>query len=182
MDSHRARAARSGRGGTPTTYAVIPCPLGALLAVARDGSLTELSFHGTPRCAAEAGRDLPGAGLQPDSPPLPEVTAQIDGYFAGRLRRFDLPLAPAGTAFQRLVRQALEAVPWGETRSYGELARSVGREGAARAIGGAMNRNPIAVVVPCHRVVGADGSLTGYGAGLERKRYLLELEGIPIGG
>ena len=158
--------------------AVFSCPLGALLAVARDGRLTRLSFFDSPAEAEEAIRRVPDAVLDPVAPPLREVGAQLAEYFAGTRQSFDLPLAPEGSAFQRRVWEALCRVPWGETRGYGDLARAVGRPGAARAIGGAMNRNPIAVVVPCHRVVGADGALTGYGAGIERKKFLLELEGV----
>jgi len=176
-----APAATQGVAGRPA-FRVIPCPsdgpranaLGALLAVARDGRLTELSFCDSTPEAEARGRALPDAVADPDAAPLPAVAAQL----ADRRQRFDLPLAPAGSDFERRVWRVLERVPWGETRSYGDLARAAGSPGAARAIGGAMHRNPIAVVVPCHRIVGADGSLTGYGAGLERKRALLELEGV----
>ena len=97
-------------------------------------------------------------------------------YFAGDRREFDLPLAPAGTAFQRSVWSALEAVPWGKTISYGELARQVDRPRAARAVGAANGANPISIIIPCHRVIGADKRLTGYGGGLEAKGFLLGLE------
>jgi len=169
---------RNRESGGASASAVIPCPspeLGALLAVAMDGRLVELSFYDTREKALEAGE---AARLDPDAAPLPRVAEQLAEYFAGRLRSFRLPLAPHGTPFQQAAWRELEAVPWGETRTYGELARAVGRPGGARAIGMAMNRNPIAIVIPCHRILGADRSLTGYGAGLERKRFLLELEGV----
>ncbi len=185
----------TGAGSSRTAYRVISCDaapertapsdpdpegvrgLGALLAVARDGALTRLWFCDSADAAEARGRRLPDAVHAPEAEPLPAVAAQLGEYFAGRRRRFDLPLDPQGTPFQRAVWRALVEVPWGETRSYGDLARTVGQPGAARAIGGAMNRNPIAIVVPCHRIVGSDGRLTGYGAGIDRKRVLLALEG-----
>ena len=109
--------------------------------------------------------------------PFADVKRQLQEYFAGERTTFDVPLAPEGGApFEREVWHALEEIPYGETVSYGEIARRVGQPTAARAVGTANGRNPIAVIVPCHRVIGADGSLTGYGGGLERKRLLLELE------
>jgi methylated-DNA-[protein]-cysteine S-methyltransferase len=108
--------------------------------------------------------------------PFADVRAQLEEYFAGERTTFDVPLAPEGAPFEREVWRALEEIPYGETVSYGEIARRVDQPGAARAVGTANGRNPIAVIVPCHRVIGADGSLTGYGGGLERKRLLLELE------
>ena len=102
---------------------------------------------------------------------------QLDGYFAGRRQRFDLPLAPSGTAFQRKVLAALQAIPYGETRSYKEVAAAIGKPRAVRAVGAANGRNPIPIIIPCHRVIGSDGSLTGFGGGLAAKRALLALEG-----
>jgi methylated-DNA-[protein]-cysteine S-methyltransferase len=107
---------------------------------------------------------------------LAQARDQLAEYFAGERREFDLPLRPAGTPFQQSVWAALREIPYGETAGYGELAARLGRPGAARAVGLANGRNPISIVVPCHRVIGAAGALTGYGGGLERKRYLLELE------
>ena len=101
---------------------------------------------------------------------------QLDGYFCGNLTRFDLPLDLAGTEFQLKVWRALCRIPYGETRAYGQIARALGQPGAARAVGLANNHNPVPIIVPCHRVIGADGSLTGYGGGLPRKRKLLDLE------
>jgi methylated-DNA-[protein]-cysteine S-methyltransferase len=101
---------------------------------------------------------------------------QLDEYFAGARVAFDLPLAPDGTGFQRLVWRALLAIPFGETRSYGDVARAIGRPAASRAVGAANGRNPLAIVVPCHRVIGASGALVGYGGGLPAKRWLLDHE------
>jgi methylated-DNA-[protein]-cysteine S-methyltransferase len=121
--------------------------------------------------AASVGKLPPAASLA--APAL----AQLDEYFAGRRRSFDLELAPAGTSFQQRVWRALREIPYGTTCSYGELARRVGGTAHPRAIGSANGRNPISIVIPCHRVIGADGRLTGYGGGLPRKRKLLALEG-----
>lgn len=104
------------------------------------------------------------------------VREQLDGYFDGTRTRFELPLDPIGTPWQRKLWTALESIPYGETRSYGALASAVCSPSAARAVGLANGRNPISIIVPCHRVIGADGGLTGYGGGLARKRFLLELE------
>ena len=106
-----------------------------------------------------------------------EVRAQLRAYFAGELSRFDLPLSPQGTPFQLRVWQALCAIEYGRTESYGDVARRIGDARATRAVGAANGRNPLPIVVPCHRVIGNDGSLTGFGGGIERKRFLLELEG-----
>jgi len=101
---------------------------------------------------------------------------QLQEYFAGKRTRFDLPLAPRGTAFQKAVWAALLRIPFGETASYGELARAIGKPSASRAVGAANGRNPLSIVIPCHRVIGADGSMTGYGGEISRKRILLDLE------
>ena len=115
------------------------------------------------------------AGHEP--PVLAEARRQVLEYLAGARRSFDLPLDPRGTSFQRRVWAALTAIPWGETRTYAQIAAAVGSPRAVRAVGQANHRNPIPILIPCHRVVGADGTLTGYGGGLELKRKLLELEG-----
>ena len=104
------------------------------------------------------------------------LISQLDAYFTGKLRDFTLPLDLRGTSFQRQVWDILCGIPWGETRTYGEIAQALGRPRAARAVGRAVGTNPVSIVVPCHRVVGSDGSLTGYGGGLDRKRALLKLE------
>ncbi len=131
---------------------------------------------------AITGLFLPGqrAPAVPESasPVLERGRAQLLDYLAGRRRVFDLPLRPAGTPFQRRVWAALSAIPWGETRTYGQIARAIGAPKAARAVGQANHRNPIPIFIPCHRVIGAGGALTGYGGGLELKRMLLQLEGI----
>jgi methylated-DNA-[protein]-cysteine S-methyltransferase len=146
---------------------ILATPLGSLQLVARDGRLERIAFPGT-----HAER-LPAD----DTPTLQRAAKQLQEYFAGQRRVFDLPLAAAGTAFQEAVWAALAAIPFGETRSYAELARALDRPRAVRAVGAANGRNPLPVVVPCHRVIGADGSLTGYAGGVGRKRWLLELEG-----
>lgn len=114
------------------------------------------------------------------SPLLAQAEEELNEYFAGVRRSFTVPLAPKGTAFQQAVWAQLLAIPYGETRTYGQLAAALGRPMASRAVGGACHANPIGILIPCHRVVGADGTLTGYAGGLEIKRYLLELErGAP---
>ncbi len=121
----------------------------------------------------------PPAGLEgwvEDDAAFEGAVRQLREYFAGERTSFELELAPEGTDFQKRVWKALEDIPYGETRSYGQLAAAIGSPGAARAVGLANGRNPIGIVVPCHRVIGADGSLTGYGGGLDRKQVLLELE------
>jgi methylated-DNA-[protein]-cysteine S-methyltransferase len=158
--------------GATTRYTVFESPVGELLAsVDAAGRVTGLHFldgHRTPVRGAEWVRDERA---------LAPLRGQLEEYFAGERREFDLELAPSGSPFQLSVWRALCAIPYGATASYGEIAAAVGQPGAARAVGGANNRNPIAIVVPCHRVIGASGSLTGYGGGLPRKRRLLALEG-----
>jgi methylated-DNA-[protein]-cysteine S-methyltransferase len=113
---------------------------------------------------------------QRDPEKFQDVSAQLTAYFAGDLREFDLPLAAPGTDFQRRVWRELMQIPFGRSISYGELARRIGKPAASRAVGRANGQNPISIIVPCHRVIGADGTLTGYGAGLDRKRWLLDHE------
>jgi methylated-DNA-[protein]-cysteine S-methyltransferase len=147
----------------------------AVLAKAAGGSLVELSLRTSAAAARAAVPDC--AELRPDGPPpLLEAQRQLAQYLAGERRAFDLPLAPRGTEFERRVWQALVAIPYGETRSYAEVAATIGRPSACRAVGRANGSNPIAVIIPCHRVIGSDGSLTGYGGGLALKRFLLDLE------
>jgi methylated-DNA-[protein]-cysteine S-methyltransferase len=157
---------------TGTTYwTTIDSPLGPLLVMADDEGITGLHMDGEAH-----GPTQPGAGWIEDPARFEEVRHQLDEYFAGDRTDFDLPLHPAGTPFQREVWAALQTIPYGDVRSYGEIAAQIGRPGASRAVGLANGRNPIAVIVPCHRVIGASGSLTGYGGGLRRKRLLLDLE------
>ena len=143
-------------------------PWGFLLVEEQGDALTRVQY-----LSPEEGR---AASTSEATPLLRESCTQLDAYFEGRLRRFDLPLSPQGTQFQRRVWEELRRIGWGSTRSYGEVARAVGSPRGARAVGMACNRNPLLIVVPCHRVVGADGSLVGFGGGLELKRRLLELE------
>jgi methylated-DNA-[protein]-cysteine S-methyltransferase len=150
-------------------YSTIDSPLGELLLVG-DGRVLQGLYMQEGRTARPVDRDWEAA-----EEPFAEVRAQLDDYFAGRRTTFDLPLELSGTAFQRRVWRALQDIPYGETISYGEQAGRIGRADP-RAVGQANGRNPISVIVPCHRVIGADGSLTGYGGGVERKRFLLELE------
>ena len=112
------------------------------------------------------------------TPLLLEACRQLREYFAGERKAFALPLAPAGTEFQKKVWAALRDIPWGETRSYGDIARAIGKPTACRAVGMANGRNPLPIFIPCHRVIGTNGSITGYSGGLEKKRFLLRLEGI----
>ncbi len=156
-----------------TTYVhTHPSPIGDLTLLAGgDGALTGLLM------ADQRHRGPDDPSWQRDHGPFTAAVDQLDAYFAGEARPFELALDPSGTEFQRQVWDALRAIPYGATTTYGELARRIGRPRAVRAVGLANGRNPIAIVVPCHRVIGADGRLTGYGGGLDRKRRLLELEG-----
>lgn len=159
---------------TQTHWTVYESPIGPLTLVAGRRGLTDLGFPGRLRVPADAKKAL-----------MPEVTDQLDAYFAGELRRFDLPLDLHGTPLQKAIWAALLEIPYGETVSYGEQAAKIDPDlfetdvepwQRARVVGAANGRNPVAVIVPCHRVIGADGSLTGYGGGLERKQALLDLE------
>lgn len=160
--------------GASLDYTHVETPLGALLAAADGDALVMLGYGSGP----QPPRPAAAWTERPSSPLLRAVRAQIGEYFAGRRRSFDLPLAPQGTAFQLRAWEALRRIPYGETRSYGEQAASLGRAGAARAVGAANGRNPLVILVPCHRVLGSDGSLTGFSAGLSRKEALLRLEGV----
>lgn len=173
---------------------IVPSPVGALLLREEAGFLAEVAFLSpsfspeTPfeQELAAARLDAPtlaDAVLTPetlDSPETPPIlrraAAQLAEYFAGTRTRFDLPLAPVGTDFRRRVWDATAAIPFGETATYGEIARKIGVPNGSRAVGGALNRNPLAIVVPCHRVVGSSGKLTGYDGGVDRKAFLLTLE------
>jgi methylated-DNA-[protein]-cysteine S-methyltransferase len=150
------------------TKTLVDSPVGTLTLVADEGLLAGLYL---PEHRHAPSLDLPVA---PDA--LPEARHQLAAYFSRDLKEFDLPLAPAGTPFQQEVWRALRTIPYGETWSYRDLAEAVGRPAAVRAVGLANGRNPVSVVVPCHRVVGANGSLTGYGGGLAAKAWLLDHE------
>jgi methylated-DNA-[protein]-cysteine S-methyltransferase len=162
-----------------TCHTVIDSPIGPLTLVTDGEALTGLymEVHRHARPASWGPR------VAPEEAPgvLRETARQLAEYFAGERTDFDLPLRPHGTPFQQAVWTALRSIGYAETISYAELARRVGSPSASRAVGLANGRNPISVVVPCHRVIGADGSLTGYGGGLERKRLLLELERAHAG-
>lgn len=154
---------------------LIATPLGPMLAlVDHQGALLRLDFLAAP---AELPALWQGYAWQRDAAAVAAVAAQLAEYFAGSRRHFELALAPRGTAYQQLAWSHLRQVPYGVTRSYAELAACLPHRTSARAIGRANALNPIAIVVPCHRIIGADGSLTGYAGGLARKRALLELEG-----
>ncbi|HZP93058.1 MAG TPA: methylated-DNA--[protein]-cysteine S-methyltransferase [Burkholderiales bacterium] len=155
-----------------TVYTWYESPLGRMLLTAKDDALTGVHFADE---KYYPGVD-PGWRHDLDALVLRRAAKQLDEYFAGRRRRFDLPLAPQGTPFQRKVWQALTGIGYGTTISYGELACRVGDPGASRAVGAANGRNPISIMVPCHRVIGANGDLTGYAGGLQRKKALLALE------
>ena len=151
-------------------HTVVDSPVGPLTLVAVDGALAG--------CYMDAQRHRPANAIfgDPDPEPFGPAVEQLGEYFSGDRLDFDLPLAVAGTPFQQRVWAALRDIPYGETESYGELAARVGSPGASRAVGLANGRNPIGIIVPCHRVIGASGSLTGYGGGIERKRQLLDME------
>jgi methylated-DNA-[protein]-cysteine S-methyltransferase len=149
----------------------VDSPIGALLLAGDRSALRLIHFQAGPRPLH------PPRDWRADAAPFREAVRQLAEYFAGTRRAFSVPLAPAGTAFQLSVWQALQAIPYGETVAYGELAQRLGRAGAARAVGVANGSNPLPVIIPCHRVIGADGTLTGFGGGLPIKRALLRLEG-----
>jgi methylated-DNA-[protein]-cysteine S-methyltransferase len=156
-----------------TRYTYVDSPIGPLLVTVDDGAVTRVHMH---EQRHTSGAVDPAWEHDPDDPVLAEAARQLGEYFAGSRMTFDLPLRPAGTAFQREVWTALTDIPYGETESYGDVARRINRPGSSRAVGLANGRNPISIVVPCHRVVGSTGDLVGYGGGLERKRFLLDLE------
>ncbi|MBE2211589.1 MAG: methylated-DNA--[protein]-cysteine S-methyltransferase [Xanthomonadaceae bacterium] len=150
----------------------IDSPIGLLFIAADDTGLRAVEF---PENRHPVKRE--GDWHEGDHPLLDEAERQLGEYFAGKRRDFDLPLAPRGTDFQLGVWQALRSIPFGETWSYAQLAARIGKTSAMRAVGAANGRNPIPIIVPCHRVIGADGSLTGFGGGLPTKEFLLRLEG-----
>jgi methylated-DNA-[protein]-cysteine S-methyltransferase len=158
-------------------YARFVTPLGTLLATAARGALTGLYFEG--------GRHAPAVGADwiedADDATLRDCGRQVREYLEGARKAFDLPLAPQGSEFQRRVWIQIARIPYGETLAYAELASRAGAPGSARAAGAATGRNPLSIIVPCHRVVGSDGSLTGYAGGMARKAKLLEIEHARIG-
>jgi methylated-DNA-[protein]-cysteine S-methyltransferase len=156
---------------SPTTTTSPHSPVGLLTLTARDGVLSGLHMHDQ----RHAPQHCPS--WERDDAAFADVVEQLHAYFAGTLSHFEVPFALHGTDFQREVWQALCEIPYGETISYGELAARVGKPSASRAVGLANGRNPLAIIVPCHRVIGAGGALTGYGGGLTRKAWLLKHEG-----
>lgn len=148
---------------------VHPSPVGPLTLRSHDGALVACEFE---RRRSERA-DVPSGASDPI---LDLARRELDAYFAGTRREFTVPLRPRGTAFQQLVWDALRRIPYGATRSYGAIAAQIGAPDAVRAVGAANGANPIAIIIPCHRVIGANGSLTGFGGGLARKQFLLELE------
>jgi len=151
------------------THTVVPSPIGPLTVVAEDGALVRLAM-------SPPGRFVDAEIGERSEDGFDEVVVQLGEYFAGERTAFDLPLRPVGSDFELAVWEQLTLIPYGETRSYGSVAKAVGEPGGAQAVGAANGRNPLAIVVPCHRVIGADGSLVGFGGGLPRKRFLLDLE------
>jgi methylated-DNA-[protein]-cysteine S-methyltransferase len=157
-----------------TAQAVVDTPLGRVRLARTAHGLAGLWFDGQKHHPGELA-----APQRPADPLLRQAAAQLRRYFEGRGARFDVPLDLHGTPFQRAVWQALLSIPPGRSCSYGEVAQAIGAPGAARAVGAAVGRNPVSLIVPCHRVLGHDGSLTGYAGGVERKRALLALEAHP---
>ncbi len=153
-----------------TYYCYLDSPVGRLFLAGDDDGLRLVSFPKSKKTRA------PEPAWEEETGPFEEAIGQLQAYFAGQLKRFDLKLAPQGTPFQLAVWDALQEIPYGETISYGEVAHRIGRPRAPRPVGGAVGRNPLAIIIPCHRVIGSDGSLTGFGGGLETKKALLALE------
>src|SRR5215831_5874901 len=160
-------------------YHMMASPVGLLFLARSERGLRYLEFmdrRSIKRMIAAHEADAPGAKWEPSLLDLKETVDQLDAFFNGMLRDFDVPLDLAGSEFQLKVWKALSTIPYGETRTYGQIAKQVKQPRASRAVGLANNQNPIAIVVPCHRVIGADGSLTGYGGGLPKKKWLLDHE------
>lgn len=154
------------------SFHLLPSPVGTLKLVASDAGLSAILWEND-----RAGR-VPLGQLQPDDhhPVILSAARQLTEYFAGNRESFDLPLAPEGTVFQQEVWAALRTIPFGETRTYADIARQIGRPKAVRAVGAANGRNPISIITPCHRVIGSNGELTGFAGGLKTKEFLLNFE------
>ena len=151
-------------------YRTVDSPVGPLTLAGAGSTLMHL------RMADQSHEPDRSGWLPADAGAFADVVEQLDAYFAGTLRRFDVDVELVGTPFQCRVWDALQKIPYGQTRSYGQIAAQIGSPGASRAVGLANGRNPVGIIVPCHRVIGSSGGLTGYGGGLDRKRTLLELE------
>lgn len=169
----RFRAAAAAERLLDAAYDLHDSPLGTLLVAASERGVCRVSFAPDVEALAAAA----GPRVLRVPAPLAAARRQLDEYFAGTRRQFDLPVDLRAAPFQRSVLEELARLPYGEVATYGELARRIGKPRAARAVGGALNRNPLPIVIPCHRVVGAGGALVGYAGGVERKRALLDLEG-----
>jgi O-6-methylguanine DNA methyltransferase len=166
-------------------YHVMKSPLGLLFLSASDRGLCAVHYmdkRSLKRTLAKENERYPGAAWTPSLVRLKNVVDQLNAYFLGTLTDFRIPVDPVGKPFQMRVWEELRKIPYGETRSYGEIAKLLGQPRSARAVGLANHDNPIAIIVPCHRVVGADGRLTGYGGGLPRKRWLLQHEAQQLTG
>ena len=157
----------------PIYFATVPSPVGPLTLVGDGDDLIGLFFDGDANATPRPAWIRDDRRLRP-------AASQLREYFAGKRTRFDLRLAPRGTAFQKAVWAALLRIPFGETASYGDIARAIGKPVAVRAVGAAVGRNPVSILVPCHRVIGSDGSLTGYAGGIDRKVALLRLESVRL--
>jgi methylated-DNA-[protein]-cysteine S-methyltransferase len=152
---------------------VYESPIGKLTLASNGEAITQVEFE-------QSRYPLP-AHPRGDDKILKQARKELDAYFAGKLKAFTVPVAPEGTAFQKSAWKALQKIPYGATRSYGQQAKVIGKPAAVRAVGAANGRNPIPVIIPCHRVIGSNGSLTGFGGGMERKQFLLDLEqGAPL--
>jgi len=159
----------------PVSYIIMQSHVGPLLLASDDRGLFRISF-GTTSVGGGKKEKFPKDGWREDAAPLKALIQQLQAYFAGELKEFDVPLALEGTEFQLQVWQALRSIPYGETISYLDLANRIGNPKAVRAVGLANGANPIPIIIPCHRVIGSNGSLTGFGGGLENKQKLLALE------
>jgi methylated-DNA-[protein]-cysteine S-methyltransferase len=177
----RFRDAAAAEGLLDVATGMHDSPLGALFLAVTPAGLCRIAFELDPEAASEELARTFGARVLGSPRPLDPVRRELDDYFSGRRREFDVPLDLRGVGvFGRTVLDELARVPYGRTTTYGTLAAATGRPQAARAVGSVMNRNPIPIVLPCHRVVGASGSLVGYAGGLERKEHLLRLEGTTL--
>lgn len=168
---------------TQTCFARVPSPVGELLVIGerREPRGRALALRGIYFANAAHAKGAIPEGAENDASVFAELVAQLEDYFAGRRTTFDLELAPRGTEFQRKVWRALATIPYGETTTYSALAHAIGKPDAVRAVGAANGKNPISIVVPCHRVIGHDGSLTGYAGGIANKRRLLAIESRRLG-
>ncbi len=177
----RFRESAVAEGLLDVGYDLADSPIGPLLVAATDQGVCRVAFDPEPERELETLARAFGTRVLRTPKPVEALRRQLDEYFEGRRRAFELDFDLRATpAFQQLVLHELARVPYGEVDTYGGLAGKIGKPRAARAVGGALNRNPVPIVLPCHRIVGSSGSLVGYGGGLERKRALLELEGAPV--